>query len=131
MSVTAKKSSPNLENDLNINELNSRDAMMILLQDIKMSIHKLDNRIDKLDDKIDRNTRELNDKINKLDDKIDRNTRELNDKIDRNTKELNDKIDRNTRELHDRIDRNFKWTVSTLLGGFLVVIGIIISLHFR
>jgi len=78
-----------------------------ILSNVLMSI---DNKLDKLDSKIDV-------VYNKLNDKIDKNYNKLDSKIDENNEISNNKVDVNYYKLDNKIDSRFN-----LLGGLYLLI---------
>ena len=102
--ASKKKKGSTIQNgSLDIKNIDSKQMLFFVLQDIKTSISQLDNRISQLDNRIN----------------------QLDNKIDRNHKELDNKIDTNFRWTIGIMIT----TIGIMIGGFIGIIAVILSKH--
>ena len=92
------KSTKNVNGSFDIKKIDSEEMLFFVLQDIKTS-------------------------INKLDDKIEKQGSEFRSSIEKQGSELRSSISK----LDDKIDRNFLWTLGVVITGFIGLVAIILS----
>lgn len=103
--------------------LTFNDMIWLHIQETNKRMDRLENRQEKLEDKIDKTRQELNARMDKLEEKIDKTRQELNARIDK----LSEKIDK----LADKMDSSNKHGNIMTATAISIAVGVLYAVFFK